>query len=106
KPDVGIEEPNYDYTNDLQMSLGAQGNDVGNGQSQDYEQGYDNTNPQNLAPESDTHDLKNNDQSPTGEEAQPLNDNNKPVTNKNNNKQPADTSKKPKAVMPNKSGGK
>ncbi len=106
KPDVGIEEPNYDYTNDLQMSLGAQGNDVGNGQSQDYEQGYDNTNPQNLAPESDTHDLKNNDQSPTGEDAQPLNDNNKPAANKNNNKQPADTSKKPKAVMPNKSGGK
>jgi penicillin-binding protein 1A len=95
KPDVGIEEPNFDYTNDLQTILGAQGDDVGNGQSQDYEQGYDNTHPQNIAPESDTHDLYNNDQSPAGEGAQP-----------GNNKSSADTSQKPKAVMPKKSGAK
>ena len=101
KPDVGVEEPNYDYTNDLQMSLGAQGDDVGNGQSQDYEQGYDNTHPQNIAPESDTHDLNNYEQSPSGEDAQPVNDNKPPV-----NKKGSDTSQKPKAVMPKKGGGK
>jgi penicillin-binding protein 1A len=102
KPDVGIEQPNFDYTNDLQTILGAQGNDVGNGQSQDYEQGYDDTHPQNIAPESDTHDIYNSNQSPTGENAQPLNDNNKPPANKKG----ADTSQKPKAVMPKKGGGK
>ena len=67
KPDVGIDEPNYDYLNNIQMDLGAQGDDVGNGASQDYEQGYDNTHPQNIAPESNTEDLYNNNQSPTGE---------------------------------------
>ena len=49
KPDVGINEPNYDYINNSQMDLGAKGDDMGNGQSSDYEQGYDNTNPQNIA---------------------------------------------------------
>lgn len=107
KPDVGIEEPNYDYSNDINLNLGAQGNDQGNGQSQDYEQGFDNTNPQNLAPESNTKDLNNNDDnSPTGEDAKPATDNKQtPPANKNNQqKQPADTSK-PKAVMPKKNGG-
>jgi penicillin-binding protein 1A len=104
KPDVGIEEPNFDYTNDLQTILGAQGDDVGNGQSQDYEQGYDNTHPQNIAPESDTHDLNNYNQSPSGEDAQPLNDNKTPANK--NEKQNTDTSQKPKAVMPKKGGGK
>lgn len=107
KPDVGADEPNYDYINNVQMDLGAQGDDIGNGQSQDYEQGYDNTNPQNIAPESNTHDINDYNQSPTGEDTKPVNDNSKPLNNKNNNsKQPADTSQKPKAVMPKKDGGK
>ena len=105
KPDVGIDEPNYDYLNNIQMDLGAQGNDVGNGASQDYEQGYDNTNPQNIAPESNTEDLYNSNQSPTGEDAKPANGNQNSPNKKNNNKSPADTSQKPKAIMPKKDGG-
>ncbi len=103
KPDIGLNEPNYDYINNTQMDLGAQGNDVGNGQSSDYEQGYDNTNPENIAPESNTQDLYDNDKSPTGEDANSANDKNKNPANKNNpgNKPPIDTSK-PKAVMPKK----
>ncbi len=97
KPDVGINEPNYDYINNTQMDLGAQGNDVGNGQSSDYEQGYDNTNPQNIAPESDTQNLYDNDKHPAGESNHP--------PPKNNNKSPLDTPQKPKAVMPKKDGG-
>jgi len=96
KPDVGQDEPNYDYINNYHMDLGAQGDDMGNGQSTDYEQGYDNTNPQNLAPESDTQNQY--------EEGTEPKDNNKPPINKNN-KQPLDTPQKPKAVMPKKDGG-
>ena len=84
------------------MDLGAQGNDVGNGQSSDYEQGYDNTNPQNIAPESSTQDLYDNDKSPTGENANPPNDNKNP-SNKST-KPPADTPQKPKAGTPKKEG--
>jgi penicillin-binding protein 1A len=108
KPDVGINEPNYDYINNTQMDLGAQGNDLGNGQSSDYEQGYDNKNPQNIAPESNTQGLYDDTQSPTGGNTkQPSNNNSKNPSNKNNpgNKQPVDTSQKPKAVMPKKDGG-
>ncbi len=104
KPDVGIDEPNYDYINNSQMDLGAQGTDVGNGQSQDYDQGYDNTNPQNLTPESSTKGLNNGSDdyaSPVGDDAKPVNDNSK-SSNKNNNNQPMDTSHKPKATMPKK----
>ena len=93
KPDAAIDQPNYDYMNDIQMDLGAQGTDQGNGSSNDYEQGYDNTNPQNIAPESSTKELNNGDQTPTGEDAKPV-------------KQSADTSQKPKAVMQKKGGGK
>jgi len=99
KPEIGLNEPNYDYMNNSQMDLGAQGDDVGNGQSSDYEQGYGNTNPENIAPESNTQDLYD-DATPTGESKQLPTDNNK------NNKPPADTSKKPKAVMPKKDGGR
>ena len=94
KPDVGLNEPNYDYINNSQMDLGAQGDNIGNGQSSDYEQGFDNKNPENIAPESSTQDLYD-DKTPTGEDANPP----------NKNKQPADTSQKPKAVMPKKDGG-
>ena len=105
KPDVGIDEPNYDYINHVQMDLGAQGDDVGNGQSSDYEQGYDNTNPQNIAPESNTEDLYNNEESPSGEDKKPpANTNEKPPVNKNNTKPPVDSSQKPKAIMPKKDG--
>src|SRR6478735_2190902 len=52
KPAVDINEPNYDYINNTQMDLGAQGNDLGSGQSSDYEQGFDNSHPENIAPES------------------------------------------------------
>ncbi len=91
KPDVGLNEPNYDYINNSQLDLGAQGDDIGNGQSSDYEQGFDNRNPENISPESNTQDLYD-DKTPTGEDANPP-----------QNKQPADTSK-PKAIMPKKEG--
>lgn len=102
KPDVNIGESNYDYINNVQMDLGAQGDDVGNGQSSDYEQGYDNTNPENIAPESNTPNQYEDNTSPTGEGTQQPN--NKNPSNKNNNKQPVDTPQKPKAVMPKKDG--
>ena len=95
KPEVGVDEPNYDYINNIHLDLGAQGDDIGNGQSSDYEQGYDNTNPQNLAPESDTQNQYEEGPVPA--------DNNKPPLNKNN-KLPLDTSQKPKAIMPKKDG--
>ena len=104
KPAVDINEPNYDYINNTQVDLGAQGNDVGSGQSSDYEQGFDNTHPENLAPESSTQNLYDDDQTPTGESKEPVNDKNKNQPNKNNTKSPTDTSK-PKAVMPKKDGG-
>jgi len=104
KPAVDINEPNYDYINNTQVDLGAQGNDIGSGQSSDYEQGFDNTHPENLAPESNTQNLYDDDQTPTGESKEPVNDKNKNQPNKNNTKSPADTSK-PKAVMPKKDGG-
>lgn len=93
KPDVGLNEPNYDYINNSQLDLGAQGDDIGNGQSSDYEQGFDNRNPENISPESNTQDLYD-DKTPTGEDANP-----------SQNKQPADTSQRPKAIMPKKEGG-
>jgi penicillin-binding protein 1A len=98
KPAIGISEPNYDYINSTQLDLGAQGDDIGNGQSSDYEQGYGNTNPENIAPESDTQNMYDDGQSPTGESKNP------PAKN-NNTKQPLDTAHKPKALMPKKDGG-
>ncbi len=98
KPDVDINEPNFDYLNNTQMDLGAQGEDIGSGQSSDYEQGYDNTNPESIAPESNMQDLYDNEKSPTGEPSNP-------PANDNNKKQPVDTPQKPKAVMPKKDGG-
>ena len=50
----------------------------------------------NIAPESNTQDLYDNDKSPTGEDANPVN---------KNNKSSVDTSQKPKAIMPKKEGG-
>ncbi len=106
KPDVGINEPNYDYINNTQIDLGAQGDDMGNGQSSDYEQGYDNTNPQNIAPESNTPENQYDDNtSPSGESGnQPGNKTKNPPGK--NNKPPADTPQKPKALMPKKDSGK
>jgi len=103
KPDINIGEPNYDYINNVQMDVGAQGDNIGNGQSSDYEQGYDNTNPQNIAPESNTQQDQYDNTSPTGESTQQPDKKNLP--NKNTNKQPVDTPQKPKAVMPKKDGG-
>jgi penicillin-binding protein 1A len=94
KPDVGVDEPNYDYINNIHFDLGAQGDDIGNGQSSDYEQGYDNTNPQNLAPESDTHNLYEDGEQPEEIPKPPANNRNKPG---------GDSLLKPKAIMPNKS---
>ncbi|MEP6466023.1 MAG: transglycosylase domain-containing protein [Parafilimonas sp.] len=108
KPDVGVNEPNYDYINNTQVDLGAQGDDIGNGQSSDYEQGYDNKNPENIAPESDTQGLSKDNHSATGETTNlPVNNSNKTPSNKNNpdNKPAADTAHKPKAIMPKKDGG-
>ena len=105
KPAVDINEPNYDYINNTQVDLGAQGNDLGSGQSSDYEQGFDNTHPENIAPESSTQNLYDDDQTPTGESKEPANDKNKSQPNKNDTKSPIDTSQKPKAVMPKKDGG-
>ncbi len=107
KPDSGLEEPNYDYLNNSQLDLGAQGDDVGNGKSSDYEQGYDNTNPQNIAPESNTQQDQYDNTLPTGDATNhPPNNNSKNLPNKNNppNKPPADTPQKPKALMPKKDG--
>jgi hypothetical protein len=103
KPDVNLNEPSYDYINNSQMDLGARGDNTGTGQSSDYEQGYDNTNPENITPESNTEGLYDNEKSPTGEEVNPVNDKTKNTPGKNNpaNKPPADTGR-PKAVMPKK----
>ncbi|MBV9963398.1 MAG: transglycosylase domain-containing protein [Parafilimonas sp.] len=107
KPDVGVNEPNYDYINNTQIDLGAQGDNIGNGQSSDYEQGYDNTNPQNITPESNTQQNQYDDNtSPTGESGnQQSNGGSKNPPKKDNSKQPADTPQKPKALMPKKDGG-
>jgi penicillin-binding protein 1A len=104
KPTIGINEPNYDYINNTQVDLGAQGSDLGSGQSSDYEQGFDNTHPENIAPESNTQNMYDDDQTPTGESKEPVNDKDKNQPNKSDKKSPADTSK-PKAVMPKKDGG-
>jgi penicillin-binding protein 1A len=103
KPDVNLNEPSYDYINNSQMDLGARGDNTGTGQSSDYEQGYDNTNPESIAPESNTQGLYDNEKSPTGEEINHAGDKTKNPSGKNNpaNKQPADTGR-PKAVMPKK----
>jgi penicillin-binding protein 1A len=105
KPTVGINEPNYDYINNTQVDLGAQGSDLGSGQSSDYEQGFDNTHPESIAPESSTQNLYDDEQTPTGESKEPVNDKSKNQPGKKNDtKSPLDTSQKPKAVMPKKDG--
>jgi penicillin-binding protein 1A len=74
KPAVDINESNYDYINNTQVDLGAQGSDLGSGQSSDYEQGFDNSHPENIAPESNTQNLYDDEQTPTGESKEPVND--------------------------------
>lgn len=104
KPDANISESNYDYINNVQMDVGAEGNNMGSGQSSDYEQGYDNTNPESIAPESNTQQNQYDNTTVTGDGTQQKP--NQPPANKNNNKPPADTPQKAKAIMPKKGGGK
>lgn len=92
KPDITDSEINYDSFYNIHVELGAQGQDIGNGESSEYEEGNDVLPPPdtdiNLGPESDTtmlHD-ENNQSAPPDK------------------KEPRDSSQKPKAVMPKKDG--
>jgi penicillin-binding protein 1A len=104
RPDANISAPNYDYINNVQMDVGAEGDNMGSGQSSDYEQGYDNTNPESIAPESNTQQNQYDNTTPTGDGTQQKP--NKTPANKDNNKPPADTAQKAKAIMPKKGGGR
>jgi len=82
KPEVMQNDISYDWINNVPRNLGAEGEDVGNGNSSDYDdQEIPNIKPEDIAPES---------QMP------------KDTTNKNNNVLPPP--KQPKAVMPKKPG--
>lgn len=92
KPDITDNEINFDYFNNIHVELGAQGQDIGNGESSEYEDGADilpaPDNTEDFGPESDTTLLHDENNQP-------------PPADK---KQQGDSSQKPKAVMPKKDG--
>lgn len=97
KPDITNSEVNYDYFNNIHVDLGAQGQDIGNGESGDYEETEDiipsDIKPEDdIAPESDTTNYIDNSQNRS---------NKKPEQSK---KQSGDSTEKPKAIMPKKDG--
>ncbi len=99
KPDIDKDDPNYDWTNSIHLSLGAQGQDIGNGEESDYGDGTDQPIPdvkpdEDIAPESDTSLLKKDKQSGGGTDKSLT-----PV-------KPDGDKPQPKAVMPKKGGGK
>lgn len=84
KPDVLQNDISYDWINNIPVELGAEGEDIGNGNSSDYEdQKLPEENPEYIAPESEL----------------PKAD----TTKKNNNNKP-DNPPQPKAIMPKKDG--
>lgn len=99
KPDITNSEVNYDYFNNIHVDLGAQGQDIGNGESSEYEEGedvlpLDETPDNNISPESDTTGLGGNDMK--------IDNSQKPAPEK---KQGDTTTEKPKALMPSKKDG-
>ncbi|HRH50392.1 MAG TPA: transglycosylase domain-containing protein [Panacibacter sp.] len=82
KPEVMQNDISYDWINNMPQELGAEGGDIGNGNSSDYgEDSIPNIKPEDIAPES----------------VLPVTD----TSNKKNNK-PAPGAQQPKAVMPKK----
>ena len=96
KPDITNSEVNYDYFNNIHVSLGAQGQDIGNGESSDYEESEEpipaDIMPEDIAPESDTTYIKGDLLNDEKQQTPP------------DKKVPADSSAKPKAIMPKKDG--
>jgi penicillin-binding protein 1A len=81
KPDVMQNDISYDWINNVPRNLGAEGQDVGNGNSSDYgEENQPNIRPEDIAPESELP---------------------KDTANKNNVLPPA---QQPKAIMPKRPG--
>ncbi|MEP7317492.1 MAG: transglycosylase domain-containing protein, partial [Panacibacter sp.] len=82
KPEVMQNDISYDWINNMPQELGAEGGDIGNGNSSDYgEDSIPNIKPEDIAPES----------------VLPVND-----TTHKKNKPVAENGQQPKAVMPKK----
>ena len=81
KPEVMQNDISYDWINDVPVDLGAEGDDVGNGGSNDYgaEELLPQTRPEDIKPESELPDTSKKEKLPDGTD-------------------------KPKAIMPKKSG--
>lgn len=89
KPDVMQNDISYDWINDVPVELGAEGEDVGNGDAEDYgAEPLPEITPEEIAPESDI----------------PLTDTSKKNTNPKPQADKALPAQQPKAVMPKKTG--
>lgn len=84
KPDVLQNEASYDWINNIPPDLGAEGDDVGNGDANDYggDELLPEVKPEDIKPESELPDTTKKDKTPVGD------------------------AEKPKAVMPKKPGVK
>ncbi len=93
KPEVMTNDIQFDYLNNISPKLNAEGEDMGNGSSKDYDIPT-NIKPENIAPESQFTDTSKKTNNPT----KPKQD--KPLT------PPTNIPPQPKAVMPKKQGTK
>lgn len=96
KPDISKDDPNYDWTNNIHIDLGAQGQDIGNGEESDYGDGTIEPIPdiqpdENISPESDTTILEKGNQPLDKDKKLPI--------------KPDGDKPQPKAIMPKKGGG-
>jgi len=75
-------DANYDWINDIPTDLGAEGDDIGNGNANDYgDEVLPQTKPEDIKPESELPDTTKKEKLPDGND-------------------------KPKAIMPKKPGAK